>query len=379
MPLPLLDSPKCDGCSLVGVCLPDETNLLVTGKSRSVRRLIPANDNALPMYVTVAGAKVRKSGDTLRVTQRDTSGYDEARLIDVSRLSLFGNVQLTTQALRELCHRGIPITYHSTGGWFYGITTGPTHKNVALRQQQYATAADPVRSLQLARAFVKGKILNCRTMLMRNHSEVPDAVLRSLKELAAKTDEVASAESLLGLEGTAARDYFSCFSGMLKPPDGDLNTFSFTQRNRRPPRDEVNALLSFAYSLLTKELVVAALAVGFDPFLGFYHRPRYGRPSLALDLMEEFRPLVADSIVITAVNNGIVKRRDFVRGAGSVNLKPAARRRFIGVFTKRMDQLIRHPVFRYRISYSRILEVQARLLGRFLTRELDTYPSFQTR
>jgi len=141
----------------------------------------------------------------------------------------------------------------------------------------------------------------------------------------------------------------------------------------------VNAMLSFAYAMLTREWTTTLQAVGFDPFLGFYHQPRYGRPALALDLMEEFRPLIADSVVLTAVNNGEVKPEDFIRAMGSVSLTAAGRTRFIQAYERRMSQEITHPIFGYKISYRRVLEVQARLLGRHIMGELPEYPSFMTR
>jgi CRISPR-associated protein Cas1 len=155
--------------------------------------------------------------------------------------------------------------------------------------------------------------------------------------------------------------------------------FDFTGRNRRPPLDPVNCMLSYAYSLLAKDLAVACLIVGFDPFMGLYHRPRYGRPALALDLMEEFRPIVADSVALWAANNGVVSPGDFVRRGPAVAFRPAGRRKFIEAYEKRLDALVTHPVFGYRLSYRRVLEVQARLLGRVLLGELREYPAFRTR
>jgi len=187
-----------------------------------------------------------------------------------------------------------------------------------------------------------------------------------------------SLEELLGIEGTAARRYFSEFRGMLKT-DGASPDFDFDGRNRRPPKDPVNALLSLAYAMLAREWTVTLHAVGLDPFLGFYHQPRYGRPALALDVMEEFRPLIADSVVLTAINNGEVRSEDFIRRMGSVALTPEGRRRFIETYERRMSQEITHPVFGYQVSYRRILEVQARLLGRYLCGEIPEYPSFTTR
>jgi len=160
----------------------------------------------------------------------------------------------------------------------------------------------------------------------------------------------------------------------------DLSSdFDMDGRNRRPPRDPINALLSFGYALLSKELTVTALSVGFDPFLGFFHRPRYGSPALALDLMEEFRPLIVDSAVLQAVNTGVVKAGDFTRRGGAVSIDAKARARFIEGLERRLDQPVSHPVFGYRVSYRRILEVQVRLLARHLAGELAEYPQFCTR
>jgi CRISPR-associated protein Cas1 len=170
---------------------------------------------------------------------------------------------------------------------------------------------------------------------------------------------------------------------MLKPRSSGENAngwrFDFEGRNRRPPRDPVNALLSFAYAMLAKELTVAAQIIGFDPYLGFYHQPRYGRPSLALDVMEEFRPLVADSVVLSVINTGMLGPGDFVAAGESCALTAAGRKTFIQAFEARMDSEVTHPIFRYRISYRRVLEVQLRLLGRVLQGEIETYPAFVTR
>ncbi|MCO5167500.1 MAG: CRISPR-associated endonuclease Cas1 [Planctomycetes bacterium] len=381
-PPPLVDSPKCDGCSLVGICLPDEVNLLRATEPDDVeavepapmRRLHPARDDALPMYVQRAGARVGLSGAVLQVRQ-ERQTVAESRLEHTSQVSIFGNVQVSTQALRELLYREIPVVLYSGGGWFYGLARGLGNTNVELRREQYRVADDPARSLALARRFVATKIANQRTILRRHLSSREPGLerLNKLRERAAGASEPAE---LLGLEGTAARLYFDAFPRLLKMPLGE---FSLEGRNRRPPRDPVNALLSFVYSLLTKEWTVTCAAVGFDPFLGFYHRPRFGRPALALDLMEEFRPIVGDSIVLAIVNNGTVGARDFVKRGVGVALTDAARRRVISAYERRLDELVTHPVFGYRISYRRVFEVQARLLARHLAGEIPTYPEFRTR
>jgi len=188
-----------------------------------------------------------------------------------------------------------------------------------------------------------------------------------------------SLEVLLGIEGTAAGRYYQHFSDMLRSGDDPALGFDFATRNRRPPKDPVNALLSFAYAMLTREWTVALTAVGLDPYRGFYHQPRFGRPALALDMMEPFRPLVADSVVLTAINNGEVQPDDFIRAAGGCNLTESGRKKFIAAFERRMNQEVTHPIFKYRISYRRLLEVQARLLIRFLSDEIPIYPNFVTR
>ena len=383
LPPPLVDSPKCPRCSLVRICLPDEIGWLrqehqdEEQAASTVRRLLPGRNDALPLYVQQPGARVGKNGDCLKVMDHDEM-LAEARLVEVSHLVLFGAVQVSTQVVQELCRREIPISYLSSGGWFYGITTSLMHKNVELRRRQYAAATNPSFCLRLAARLVQAKIANCRTILRRNHTAAPETVLQDLKRDHAHAAQAQSLEELLGIEGTAARRYFSEFRGMLKT-DGASPDFDFDGRNRRPPKDPVNALLSLAYAMLAREWTVTLHAVGLDPFLGFYHQPRYGRPALALDVMEEFRPLIADSVVLTAINNGEVRSEDFIRRMGSVALTPEGRRRFIETYERRMSQEITHPVFGYQVSYRRILEVQARLLGRYLCGEIPEYPSFTTR
>ncbi|MBK8481684.1 MAG: CRISPR-associated endonuclease Cas1 [Proteobacteria bacterium] len=378
-PPPLVDSPKCVGCSLAGLCLPDELNLHPDPEQQStpVRLLFPARDDAKPLHLQEQWGKLGiESGNLLRVSTRDAEPY-QVRLRDVSQVAVYGNVQVTTQALRALATKGIPLTLFSYGGWFYGMLTGLTHRNVLLRECQFSAARDGGRALAVARSLVAQKIRNQRTMLRRNRrAELRNALVDLQRDLD-HAMVAPSVESLLGIEGTAARTYFQSFADMLREP---LNgAFDFKGRNRRPPRDPVNALLSFAYALLVKDWTLALTAVGFDPHLGFYHRPRYGRPSLALDLMEPFRPLIADSVVLVALNTKVVAEDDFSRGVGAVALKDAARRRFIEAYERRMNELVTHPVFGYRISYRRVLEVQARLFARYLVGELPEMPVFVTR
>lgn len=381
IPPPLVDSPKCPRCSLVGICLPDEVNLLSTGGGRvpigrdDVRRLTPARTENLPVYVQTQGATIGKSGDVLQVKQKGEV-VESVRIMEISHLAIFGNVQISAQALRELCDRNIPICHFSYGGWFIAITQGMAHKNIDLRRHQFAGAGAPGVYLPIAREMVYGKIRNSRTLLRRNHQAQPVAALAELDRLSYRTHTADSLDTLLGIEGAAARAYFAEFQGMLKTTS---LAFAFRGRNRRPPRDPVNAILSFTYAMLIKDATVTALAVGFDPYLGFYHQPKYGKPALALDLAEEFRPLIADSVCLNLINNGEITERDVITRGDSVALTSEGRRKVISAYERRMDTLVTHPLFGYSISYRRVLEVQARLLGRHLLGELDAYPSFRTR
>lgn len=354
IPAPLVHSPKCVRCSLAPVCLPDETRMLspsalkvevcvgekVAAASAQAsqrpadeppRRLIAARDDTRALYLNTPGYRVGCKAEVLVVKEKDLV-IEEVRMRDVSHVALFGNIQISTQAIQSLCEQEVPVTYFSMGGWFYGITRGHGMKNVFLRMEQFRLAREEMTCLSLARQFVHGKIRNHRTLLMRNHLEPHEATIAKLKRASEDALAAASIEELLGIEGAAASQYFQQFSGMVKVEEDDLPglempsknakqlTFNFTNRNRRPPTDPVNAMLSLAYSMLAKDCTLAALAVGFDPYLGFYHHPRFGRPASGLDLMEEFRPLVAESTVLSCINNRVVTEKDFVRAGQAVNL-----------------------------------------------------------
>lgn len=377
-PPPLVADRKCEGCSLSGLCLPDEVNLLTGSAPAAARALLPARDDAQPLYVQELGARVGVSGHCLEVRDRDRKKLAEAPLVDVSHVALFGNVQISSQAIRELMARGVPVAWLSTGGWLSGLLDGLGHGQVTLRRAQYEAAADPLRSLSLARAFVAAKILNARTFLRRNLDDATPGLLLELAQLAERAGAAEDEEVLLGLEGNAARLYFEQF-GELLAATAPMQTFDFTVRNRRPPKDPVNALLSFVYSMLAKDVAVAARLVGFDPYLGFLHKPRHGRFSLALDVMEEFRPILADSVVVNVINTGAVTARDFVHRGVGVMLTSEGRKKVLRAWERRLAEQVTHPVFGYRVSYRRVLEVQCRLLARLLLGELNEYPGFKTR
>lgn len=466
IPPPLVDSPKCARCSLVTICLPDETQLLhhapdhpddeepdttqdtfpfdrefgavrerplrnhtvrspssagTALAAKPPRRLIAARDDKRPLYIATAGVALGKKSELVQVKYKGEVTA-EIRISDLSHVAVFGAATLSTALLQTLCEKDIPVSYFSSGGFFYGLTRGQSLKNVFTRISQFEVAGNSVDSLHIARLMVHGKIRNQRTLLMRNHVSPPPLAVARLRHANRAALEAESIEELLGIEGAAALVYFENFSGMIKAADdrdellvGDQNaqmlasqlpgdvsitseitvrpsekrnddargqrffTFDFTRRNRRPPRDAVNALLSLGYSMLARDCTVAAHAVGFDPYVGFYHQPRFGRPALALDLMEEFRPLIADSVALTVINTKIISPSDFVRAGDAVNLSAAGRKRFFNAYEQRMNTTIVHPVFDYQVSYRRALELQARLLAKSLTGEIEQYVPFVTR
>jgi CRISPR-associated endonuclease Cas1/CRISPR-associated protein Cas4 len=379
LPPPLVDSPKCAKCSLSGICLPDEVAFF--RHEIAPRPLNPSAEAALPLYVQEPGARVGKSGETL-VVETET-GKTEIPIGDVSELVLQGPVALTTPALGALLREEIPVTYLSTGGWVLGHTVSTGHRNVAIRLAQYRAAFDDRRRLMFSRNLVAAKIRNSRVFLRRNFKagdeKERDETLEALSRLADRAAHASNEPELLGLEGEAAARYFRLFPTMFGEAARDLPEFAFDKRTRRPPADPVNAMLSLAYALLSRTWLTVLSAVGFDPYLGLYHKPRFGRPALALDLMEPFRPVLADSVVIQAVNNGEVKAEGFTTSGTAANLKSHARRAFIAAYERRLEQEVTHPVFGYRVSMRRLLEVQARLLARYLGGEIDDYPHYLIR
>jgi CRISPR-associated protein Cas1 len=387
LPPPLDDSPKCWGCSLCGIRLPDETSLLRhspdpqerppsdSDSGPDVRRLFAAREHATPFYVQEQGARIGKSAERLNVVGRDGKELGSAKLIDISQVVVMGNVQISAQALHLLMEHEKPVVHFSTGGWFHGISHGPGLGHAYSRHGQYQCAADAERCTAFARQLIGAKIQNQRVLLLRNgrtaHARATVIRMASLiRDLEATGPQ--DCDALLGWEGRGAALYFSAFQDMLKT--GEFPEFVFTARNRRPPRDPVNALLSFAYALLAKECTAALIGEGLDPWWGLLHQPRHGRPSLALDLMEPFRPVIADSVVITVINTGMIKHSDFTSNANGCALMPSAKKSLLKAWEQRLDQLYTHPAFDYRCSWRTMLRIQARLLVRWLRKDIPTWP-----
>lgn len=375
IPPPLVDSPKCGRCSLHAICLPDEVNVLRGAHDEAaVRRFAAPSDDRVPVYVLEPGARAGLSGEVLEI-RTDAGVMAQTPLIDIGSLSLFGNAHISSQAMRAVLLRDIPVFYLSYGGWLSGWARSVNDHSLDLRVAQHEVAKDDARCLPVARAFVAGKIRNQRTMVRRALGDKAKGTLQAMSLLHHRSERASSSEELLGLEGAAAKSYFEALGEMLSVATG----FEVNGRNRRPPTDPVNAMLSFGYAMLSKEALAAVLAVGFEPGLGFYHRLRPGRPSLALDLMEEFRPLIVDSTVLTLVNTREIRSSHFERRGRAIVLTSEGRKTFIGAIERRMRSSIAHPTFGYQVTYRRALNVQARLLARAIQGDIPAYPAFITR
>jgi CRISPR-associated exonuclease Cas4/CRISPR-associated protein Cas1 len=381
-PAPLTQSRKCLGCSLAPICLPDEIGCLTQADHQHFdpetppRPLFAARDDALPLHVGLQGAVIGLSGEELQVRYAKKV-QATVRLPETSSVSLYGNIMVSTQALRQCLKRSIPIAFHTQSGWLDGLAQAFPKHGVALRQAQYTI--DAPKQLSGAQRLVSTKIRNQRTLFMRNHRDSPRATTDRLKHLAHKALTAADRAQLLGIEGEAAALYFGGFNNMLRPPPGQEVRFHWTKRTRRPPTDPINALLGFTYAILLREVTSALLKVGLDPMKGIFHQTRANKPALALDLMEAFRPVLADSVTLTLVNNGALKGTHFVQRASACALTAKGRNTVLRAWENRMDTVIMHPTFRYQLSYRRTLEVQACLFGRWLTGEIPQYPDFRVR
>lgn len=377
IPAPLVGDPRCLYCSLYPVCLPGESVYWQTAGERPPeieRAPRPDNDEGEVLVVQKPGARIGIRGGNVEVWLKDEK-VGSLALGQLKQVYLYGAVQISEQAVQQLLEADVPVAYFSPAGRFLGLLQGLGASGTEARRGQYRLfERDDIR-LELTREIIRAKIHNQRVMLMRNgRSETTDA--EELKRLRDQAERATSLDEVRGLEGSAAATYFGNFAGMLKAAGHD---FDFSGRNRRPPRDPVNALLSLGYSMLAKELAGICHAIGLDPFLGFFHQPRYGRPALALDLMEEFRPLIADSVAISLLNRHELDEKDFVFSSKGVFLNEKGRRSFWEAYFRRMDTEVSHPQFKYKMTYRRMLEVQARQLWRYLRGEARRYYGFTTR
>lgn len=377
-PPPLEDDPRCLYCSAYPICLPRESAFWRSPNDGNVaikRAPRPDNDEGEILVVQTPGATVGRRGGEITVS---LNGEIVRKLPSrqLRAVYLYGAVQLTAVAAQTFLELGIDVSFFAPSGRFLGLLRGLPASGVDARRGQYRLFDDERTCLGIAREIIRAKIHNQRVMLMRN-GDAPESLLAQLAHLKDRAAKAMGMKELLGVEGMAAALYFEQFNGMLKV--NDRRIFEFHARNRRPPRDPVNALLSMGYSILCKEVTGICHAVGLDPFLGVMHQPRYGRPALALDLMEEFRPLIADSVAISMVNRSEVSRDDFIISAAGVSLNEHGRRAFWESYCRRMEMEVAHPHFGYRMPYRRMLEVQARQMWRFVRGEADKYIGFTTR
>ncbi|HIQ02788.1 MAG TPA: CRISPR-associated endonuclease Cas1, partial [Anaerolineales bacterium] len=320
------------------------------------------------LYVIEQGARIEKEYWRLLVVK-----HDEVLLAvplgRVSEVVLVGRVGATTPALLMLLDAGIPLSFVSRTGRLRGRLTPPSPKNLSLRHAQYDRARNPAFCLEVSRAIVDGKLRNSRALvyrIRRSRPEIATHLLERIEQAVAAVAQADDLDTLRGIEGSAAKAYFAVLRGALRPE------MTFEKRTRRPPRDPANALLSLGYTLLTQNLMTACEVVGLDPYDGFFHADKYGRPALALDLVEEFRGPVVDSVVRLVVNKRMLGPEDFVGGRdGGIRLSRRGLRKFLEQYTHRLNTEIIHPYYGRRLSYQKVFEVQARLMAKVIQGELD--------
>lgn len=323
------------------------------------------------VYVTQQGAVVSKEGERLMVTHEGVTLLDQP-LIHISQLILFGNVTVTAPAISLLLKRNIEVVFLSVHGRYKGRLQSEWSQTVDVRRYQYLLATDPVFCLQMARALVRGKIHNAAQFCLRQRhrpATLEDSLgkLQQLERQVARTEHL---DALRGYEGTAAAAYFALYRHFLKQDLG------FTQRVKHPPTDPVNVLLSLGYTLLFNNVHAMVNVVGLDPYQGFFHAERSGHAALVSDLMEEFRPLIVDSVVLWVVNKSVVSWDDFTGQGEGLALKPEGLKKFLKHYEDRLQTRIFHPLVGGRITYLQAIEQQARLLVRMLRREVEAYQSF---
>lgn len=382
IPKPVHDN-RCNGCSVRPICLPDEVAYLHELDERP-KRIKPALGIDNVLYVDEPGCAIKKTGERLLVV-KENEVLRDIPLIHLGQVVISGNVNLTTPAMQTLLHAGIPVVFLSAYGRYHGALTPQVSRNSLLRHAQHTIANNPKTCLDVSKAFVQGKLVNMRTMLQRRKWQASDseectlepliAHIKSMQAMEKRIETAKDLSELLGLEGNASASYFGSFNFMLKKDIG----FDFQRRSRRPPADATNALLSFAYSLLTADIMSAIQTVGLDPYIGYFHQLKYGKPCLALDLMEEFRPIIADSVVITLINNRRIKPEDFNQSHGGWYLKDRQRKVFYAAYEARKNETITHPVFKYKLTFRRAMELQVRLLAKYITGEIEQYTSLTIR
>jgi CRISPR-associated protein Cas1 len=333
------------------------------------------------LYVTTQGAYLAKEGETV-VVKVEKETKLRVPIHTLSAVVCFGQVSCSPFLMGMCGERGVGLAFLSEHGQFLARVQGPVSGNVLLRREQYRWADRPERTAAVARAVVTAKVANCRTVLqraLRDNGDGPGAaeLARAVLRLGRLLQDVASADnvdSIRGHEGDAARTYFGVFDYLITASKED---FFFRGRNRRPPLDNVNAMLSFSYTLLTHDITAALETVGLDPAVGYLHRDRPGRPSLGLDLLEELRPVIADRMVLSLINRRQVRAGGFRKTeAGGVLMDDATRKELLVAYQNRKQDEIQHPFLGERVAFGLVPHVQATLLARAIRGDLDGYACF---
>lgn len=333
------------------------------------------------LYVTTPAAYLSLDGETI-VIQNEDECLGRLPLLNLENIVSFGYRGASPRLMGACAERGIGLCFLTQHGRFLARISGPISGNVLLRTAQYRLADTPDHALPIAKMFLTGKIFNGRWSLertLRDHALRVDTermkmAIEQMKQALVDLMHAGSVEELMGIEGVAAKAYFSVFEQMiLKNPA----YFRFDGRNRRPPMDPVNALLSFTYSILGHEITGALESVGLDPAVGFLHALRPGRASLALDLLEELRAPLADRFVLSLINLGTITERDFVQKEnGAFYLTDDARKRFLAAWQKRKQEVINHPFLKEKLPWGLVPHAQAMMMSRYIRGDLDAYPPF---
>jgi CRISP-associated protein Cas1 len=326
------------------------------------------------LYITQDDAFIGKTDERLTV-RANKQTLQDIPLIKLDGVVILGRATVSPAAVIELLERKIPLSFLTRMGRYLGRLEPELTKNIFVRAAQWQAIAPSEQASHLVRSFVRGKLKNYRNALLRGQREYADLAfqnaLTQLEQAIAPIDATDAIDSLRGLEGAGSAAYFGSFNRLIR-----VDEFQFAARRRRPPTDPVNALLSLGYSLLRHDIQSAVNLVGFDPYLGYLHTQRYGRPSLALDLMEEFRPLVVDAVVLSSLNRRTLAPTDFTVEplSGAVSLTPEGLRTFLRLYELKKQSKFKHPVLQTQCTYQESFALQARLMGKYLLGETDKYP-----
>ena len=333
------------------------------------------------LYVSSQGSYLHREGETV-VVERDKQQLLQLPIHTISSIVWFGNVLCSPFLLGFCAERDVSVSFLSEYGKFLASVRGPVSGNVLLRRQQYRMADDEQMTRGIAANIVSGKLANSRIVLnrtIRDHSAKVDAqVLKITSEkinrILERIPRMTNTDEVRGLEGQAAAEYFKVFDNLIIDQKQD---FKFNERNRRPPLDEVNALLSFVYTLLAHDVRSALETVGLDPAVGFLHRDRPGRPGLALDIMEEFRPVIADRLVLSLINRKQIGKKGFSKAAsGAVTMNDETRKTILTEYQNRKQDEVFHPYIEEKVQIGLLFFIQSNLMARYIRGDIDGYPPF---